>query len=578
MREFGPATLFFGAFFRISNAQFETLDFLFDLNEKRPEFSPADRIELNLDEGTLIGYETTSQVLRGTKYQFFKQIPYAKSPEGSRRFRKPEPIEQFEGGVYDSVSPGKAINACPGYSFGPDALLPALEDGVITENCLAMDIYRPARTNKTDLPIFIWIHGGGLFSGTSAYYHFARLAQEDIIIAAIQYRLGIHGFLSSYSPDGLTDTPGNFGLLDQQAAIEFVHRNARNLGGDPNKITIGGESAGAWSVGFQLLSDKSAGMIKTAISQSGLATFDMSPQESEYGNMAIKNLCEKTSSMIDSPLNCSESTEEIVDQFRGLNTTEILKLQLADQAYDRLKVFDNLAGYNLANDEITTSKRVRFIPEEDREEVFENYFRLMSDEPWLNCDDIKNCTAQEYQILAAKIMGEMAFVLPSFEHALLYSDQSAELKTDQRETSFPIPAAGHAEDLMFMMDVPNMEVEYDEGSVNLTLWEILHSPSENPYPPKEYMIQMADIFINHWASIIKSGKPESSWNQFTRENMNYVEWTNNDTHALEVMHSGLPPTIKYMIETYGPQETSSAFPVSNCILLVLLTLTLSITF
>ena len=77
------------------------------------------------------------------------------------------------------------------------------------------------------------------------------------------------------------------------------------------------------------------------------------------------------------------------------------------------------------------------------------------------------------------------------------------MKTQNRETSFPIPAAGHAEDLMFMMDVPNMKVENYKGGENSTLWEILHSPSENPYPPKDYMIQMAGIFINHWASIIK---------------------------------------------------------------------------
>ena len=97
----------------------------------------------------------------------------------------------------------------------------------------------------------------------------------------MQYRLGVHGFLSSLSSTGQTETPGNFGLLDQQAAIEFVHRNAKNLGGDPAKITIGGESAGAWSIGWQMLSPKTTEMIRTAISQSGMATFNMSVQDLE---------------------------------------------------------------------------------------------------------------------------------------------------------------------------------------------------------------------------------------------------------------------------------------------------------
>lgn len=94
-------------------------------------------------------------------------------------------------------------------------------------------MYRPVKHYETSLPIFVWIHGGGLTTGTSAYYHFSRLAREDIIIAVVQYRLGVHGFMSSYSVNGPSETPGNFGLLDQQAAIEFVHRNAKNLGGDP---------------------------------------------------------------------------------------------------------------------------------------------------------------------------------------------------------------------------------------------------------------------------------------------------------------------------------------------------------
>ena len=211
--------------------------------------------------------------------------------------------------------------------------------GFISEDCLTMDIYRPVKNYHTSLPIFVWIHGGGLTSGTSAYYHFSRLAREDIIVAVVQYRLGVHGFLSSYSAEGLTETPGNFGLLDQQAAIEFVHRNARNLGGDPEKITIGGESAGGWSVGWHMLSTKSTNMIRTAISQSGMASFDMSPQDSEHGNLAIRHLCEKTKAKINSTLVCSGSSEDILNRFRTLTNREIIQLEIADR--ESRKEFEN---------------------------------------------------------------------------------------------------------------------------------------------------------------------------------------------------------------------------------------------
>ncbi|CAG5099583.1 Oidioi.mRNA.OKI2018_I69.XSR.g16590.t1.cds [Oikopleura dioica] len=277
-------------------------------------------VEVELEEGTLIGYQTT-----GKHFEVFKQVPYAKSPEGNLRFRKPEPIGTFAGGIHDSVAVGDNLKACIGTGVGSNDLQDALDMGFISEDCLTMDIYRPVKNYHTRLPIFVWIHGGGLTSGTSAYYHFSRLAREDIIVAVVQYRLGVHGFLSSYSAEGLTETPGNFGLLDQQAAIE--------------KITIGGESAGGWSVGWHMLSTKSTNMIRTAISQSGMASFDMSPQDSEHGNLAIKHLCEKTKAKINSTLACSGSSEDILNRFRTLTKNEIIQLEIADR--ESRKEFEN---------------------------------------------------------------------------------------------------------------------------------------------------------------------------------------------------------------------------------------------
>ncbi|CAG5099585.1 Oidioi.mRNA.OKI2018_I69.XSR.g16591.t1.cds [Oikopleura dioica] len=225
-----------------------------------------------------------------------------------------------------------------------------------------------------------------------------------------------------------------------------------------------------------------------------------------------------------------------------------------------MKVFQSLEGYGEGTK--TNGKRLRYVPEKDREEIFENYFRILSDEPWLNCTDIKHCTALEYQLLAEKIWADMAFVLPAFEHALLYSDKSAfvavyYLNVDMKKSQieYPIPGAGHAEDIMFMLDVPSMELKLNGKSTSL--WEILHSPPSNPYRPEEYMYHMVDIFVNHWASIIKHGHPASPWPQFEREYKHFVEWTNNATHAIEKVHSKLPPTIEFMIDTYGSLGSSA---------------------
>merc|ERR550534_1894257 len=106
------------------------------------------------------------------------------------------------------------------------------------------------------------------------------------------------------------------------------------------------------------------------------------------------------------------------------------------------------------------------------------------------------------------------------------------------------------------MDVPAMTLERD--GKNKTLWELFHSPADSPYPPTAYMHQMSDIFLNHWASIIKNGKPASPWNEFSREKMEYVEWSNKETDAIETIRSGLPPTIKYMIDNFGDNEENSS--------------------
>ena len=115
----------------------DLIQLLYELNENRTD-SYLEKVELALDEGTLIGYQTTAKVFAGKKYEYFKQVPYAKSPTGSRRFRKPEPIGSFENGTHDSAAVGNKVGACPGLGFGPDDLQPALEAGTNTEDCLTI--------------------------------------------------------------------------------------------------------------------------------------------------------------------------------------------------------------------------------------------------------------------------------------------------------------------------------------------------------------------------------------------------------------------------------------------------------
>ncbi|XP_062334831.1 carboxyl ester lipase, tandem duplicate 2 isoform X2 [Osmerus eperlanus] len=146
-----------------------------------------------------------------------------------------------------------------------------------SENCLYLNIWVPhGRSVSTDLPVMVWIYGGGFLVGGSMGANFLdnylydgrEIADRgNVIVVTVAYRVGTLGFLSSGDASG----PGNYGLWDQHAAISWVHRNIRNFGGDPDNITLFGESAGGASVSFQMLTPHNKGLFKRVISQSGVA-------------------------------------------------------------------------------------------------------------------------------------------------------------------------------------------------------------------------------------------------------------------------------------------------------------------
>ena len=197
----------------------------------------------------------------------FTGIPYAAPPFGANRFRTPQPVEPWSG-VRDALTFGPKPPQVP-YPSPFELLIP--DYGEQGEDCLNLNIWAPT-PGSTGRPVMVWIPGGAFEHGTGAApaYSGSRFARDGIVCVTINYRVGADGFLF------LGDGTANLGLLDQIAALEWVHENIAAFGGDPNNVTIFGQSAGSMSVSTLLSMPRAAGLFRRAIAQSGGASIVIS--------------------------------------------------------------------------------------------------------------------------------------------------------------------------------------------------------------------------------------------------------------------------------------------------------------
>ncbi|XP_035297325.1 liver carboxylesterase isoform X3 [Cricetulus griseus] len=199
----------------------------------------------------------------------FLGIPFAKPPVGPLRFAPPEPPEPWSG-VRDGTSHPAM---CPQTDImtlaGAKEMNLIVTPTSMSEDCLYLNIYTPAHAHEgSNLPVMVWIHGGGLVVGMASMNDGSQLtATEDIVMVSIQYRLGILGFFST----GDHHARGNWGYLDQVAALRWVQQNIASFGGNPGQVTIFGGSAGGTSVSSHIVSPMSKGLFHRAIMQSGVA-------------------------------------------------------------------------------------------------------------------------------------------------------------------------------------------------------------------------------------------------------------------------------------------------------------------
>ena len=253
-----------------------------------------------------------SGVLEGRREDgltIFKNIPYAQPPVGELRWVAPQPVEPWSG-VRDASEFGPSCTqiSIPRSSIYYDP--PAAQ----SEDCLSLNVWAPE--DARNLPVIVWIHGGSLRIGGAAqpFYDGAVFAHQDVVFVSINYRLGALGWLahpelSAQSPHGVS---GNYGLLDQIAALHWVQDNIAAFGGDPDQVTLMGESAGALSVSYHLTSPLSRGLFSKAIIESTNLRAFPRLRESVYG------------------LPSAESTGESVAEALGAATVSELRALDAD--------------------------------------------------------------------------------------------------------------------------------------------------------------------------------------------------------------------------------------------------------
>ncbi|KAK7099063.1 neuroligin-4, X-linked-like [Littorina saxatilis] len=215
-------------------------------------------VQVNTPHGALKGVRTT--VGPHSYVDTYYSIPYAQPPVGPLRFHGPVPNHAWTG-TRDATVPGPMCPQRPLYHTS------ANDTSVGTEDCLYLNVYTPkvSSANSGPLPVMVWIHGGGYYLGGANFFNGTQLASKGVVLVTINYRLGALGFLST--EDGASI--GNYGLLDQLRALRWVRDTISSFNGDPNDVTIFGESAGSSCVSLLVITRAARGLFTKAIQESG---------------------------------------------------------------------------------------------------------------------------------------------------------------------------------------------------------------------------------------------------------------------------------------------------------------------
>jgi para-nitrobenzyl esterase len=259
-------------------------------SSNKPRVARITTPELRIDSGFIRGLAVGDK----NEVRAFKGIPYAAPPLGARRWKAPQPVSPWPG-VRDCFEFGAA---CPQTIPALLAAVPEMAIGApASEDCLFLNVWTPAERKAEKLPVLYWIHGGGFVMGAASQplYDGEELARLGCVVVSVNYRLGLFGFLAhpTLSQESDEQVSGNYGLLDQVEGLRWVKRNIAAFGGDPDRVTIFGESAGGISVLCLMVSPPAKGLFQRAVAQSATAMDLRRLRDASAGNETAEQAGQK---------------------------------------------------------------------------------------------------------------------------------------------------------------------------------------------------------------------------------------------------------------------------------------------
>lgn len=478
----------------------------------------------------------------------FKGIPFAAPPVGANRWRAPQPAKDWEG-------------VLKAYTFAPVSMQVRQEidenniytrewavepDIAMDEDCLYLNIWTPALQADEKLPVYVWYFGGGLQVGHTAEMEFdgERIARRGIAVVTINYRLNAFGFLCH--PDitaEAPEAPANFGHLDQQAATRWVKRNIAAFGGDPDNITIGGQSAGGVSVLTHLTSPQNEGLFQRAIVQSGLFV------ELYPGNPMPKFL-----------RSLAEAEQEGVDFFSFLGVSSLEEARRLDRVYLRDKAVEYQGFWGTVTDDVfNTGDPFELFLQNKRYQVPVMFGHTASE--FMSVPPVDS--REEFRKMAVDMFGEDAGVfLALFEEQSANPEQLRQHAT-VNSIEYAIHIAGQANSdtggqmpfyyYSFDAEIPGWDNPGAFHSVDLWFFFETLAKCWRPFIGKHY--DLARQMCNYWANFIRCGDPNGRdstgeelprWEPYTEEAPYGMQFADRAVFAKE------PPDelMRFLVQQY----------------------------